>query len=179
MLFRSYEFGHRDDYEGRVVIPTIQLDADVRNIETITVTADETRFSPRKTEAELAEMEKKMQSDGESMEFSEYHGMMSEMYKGAVSIDDLSHYEMDLLIEKYHPDIFCAGVKEKYCVQKLGIPMKQLHNYDSGGPYASYEGCLNFYKDIEQMVCSSIWKEVKAPWEKVIATAVPHDTDAI
>ena len=33
------------------------------------------------------------------------------------------------------------------------------------GPYASFEGAVNFYKDIEQIVCCSIWKEMKAPWE--------------
>ena len=92
--------------------------------------------------------------------------MMSEMKKGTLIIDDLSHYEMEKLIEMYHPDVFCAGVKEKYCVKKMGIPLKQLHNYDSGGPYAGFEGAINFYKDIEQVVCCTIWKQLKAPWEQ-------------
>ncbi len=155
----GYEFGHRDDYEGRRVIPTIQIDADSRNIEEITVTEDATRFRPRKTEEELQALEK----DG--LKFNGYEGMMSEMKKGALVIDDLSHYEMEKLIEMYHPDIFCAGIKEKFCVQKMGIPLKQLHNYDYGGPYAAFEGAINFYKDIEQIACCSIWKEMKAPWE--------------
>jgi nitrogenase molybdenum-iron protein alpha chain len=155
----GYEFGHRDDYEGRRVIPTIQIDADSRNIEEITVTKDETRYNPRKTEEEMKALE------SEGMEFNEYHGLMAQMEKGALVIDDLSHYEMDRLIEKYHPDVFCAGIKEKFCVQKMGVPLKQLHNYDVGGPYAGFNGAVNFYKDIEQMVCASIWKEVKAPWE--------------
>lgn len=155
----GYEFGHRDDYEGRHVIPTIQIDADSRNIEEITVTKDETRYNPRKTEEEM----KKLEAEG--MEFNQYHGLMKQMEKGALVIDDISHYEMEKLIEKYKPDVFCAGVKEKYVVQKMGIPLKQLHNYDSGGPYAGFKGAINFYKDIEQMVCASIWKELKAPWE--------------
>jgi nitrogenase molybdenum-iron protein alpha chain len=155
----GYEFGHRDDYEGRRVIPTIQIDADSRNIEEITVERDATRYRPRKTGEEL----KALEADG--MEFNEYHGMMKEMLKGALVIDDLSHYEMEILIEKYHPDVFCAGIKEKYVVQKMGIPMKQLHNYDSGGPYAGFRGAVNFYKDIEMIVGASIWKEIKAPWE--------------
>ena len=41
----GYEFGHRDDYEGRRVIPTIQIDADSRNIEEITVSKDATPVS--------------------------------------------------------------------------------------------------------------------------------------
>ncbi len=156
----GYEFGHRDDYEGRSVIPSIQIDADSRNIEQITVKEDANRFKPRKTEEELKALEK------EGLEFNGYEGMMAEMKKGTLVIDDLSHYEMEKLIEMYHPDIFCAGIKEKFCVQKMGIPLKQLHNYDYGGPYAAFEGAINFYKDIEQIACCSIWKEMKAPWEK-------------
>jgi nitrogenase molybdenum-iron protein alpha chain len=155
----GYEFGHRDDYEGRRVIPTIQIDADSRNIEEITVAKDEARYRPRKTDDEM----KALASEG--MEFNEYRGLMAQMEKGSLVIDDLSHYEMDKLIEKYRPDVFCAGIKEKFCVQKMGVPLKQLHNYDAGGPYAGFRGAVNFYRDIEQMVCASIWKEVKAPWE--------------
>lgn len=155
----GYEFGHRDDYEGRRVIPNIQIDADSRNIEQITVERDPTRYNPRKTAEELQALE------AEGLEFNGYDGMMSEMKKGTLVIDDLSHYEMEKLVEQYHPDIFCAGVKEKFCVQKMGIPLKQLHNYDSGGPYAAFEGAINFYKDIEQIACCTIWKEMKAPWE--------------
>ena len=158
-LAAGYEFGHRDDYEGRRVIPNIVIDADSRNIEQITVTQDETRYKPRKTEEELKALE------AEGLEFNGYEGMMAEMQKGTLVIDDLSHYEMEKLIEMYHPDIFCAGIKEKFCVQKMGIPLKQLHNYDYGGPSAAFEGAINFYKDIEQIACCTIWKEIKAPWE--------------
>ena len=159
-LSAGYEFGHRDDYEGRRVIPTIQIDADSRNIEEITVKPDETRFKPRKTEEELEKLK------AEGLEFNNYDGMMVDMAKGMLVIDDLSHYEMEKLIELYHPDIFCAGIKEKYVVQKMGIPLKQLHNYDSGGPYAAFEGAINFYKDIEMIACSTIFKQLKAPWER-------------
>ena len=40
----GYEFAHRDDYEGRRVLPDIKVDADSRNIEEIEVEADETRL---------------------------------------------------------------------------------------------------------------------------------------
>lgn len=159
-LTAGYEFGHRDDYEGRRVIPTIQIDADSRNIEEITVTKDPTRYNPRKTEAELQQLK------AEGMEFNNYDGLMKDMEKGTLIIDDLSHYEMEKLIELYRPDVFCAGIKEKYVVQKMGIPLKQLHNYDSGGPYAGFAGAINFYKDIEMIACSSLFKQLKAPWEQ-------------
>jgi nitrogenase molybdenum-iron protein alpha chain len=36
VLSAGYEFAHRDDYEGRHVLPTIKVDADSRNIEELT-----------------------------------------------------------------------------------------------------------------------------------------------
>ncbi|MFR9641289.1 MAG: nitrogenase component I subunit alpha [Rikenellaceae bacterium] len=158
ILAAGYEFGHRDDYEGRRVIPTIQIDADSRNIEEITVYKDEERYNKRKPDEHLTKI-----SDGK--EFNDYEGLMADMRNGTLVIDDLSHLEMEKLIEMYHPDIFCAGIKEKYVVQKMGIPLKQLHNYDSGGPYAGFAGAINFYHDIEMISCSSLHKYLKAPWE--------------
>jgi len=158
-LSAGYEFGHRDDYEGRSVIPTIKVDADSRNIEELHVEKDPVRYRARKTEEELKALEEK------GLQFSEYTGMMTDMKKGSLIIDDLSHYEMEKLIETYHPDVFCAGIKEKYVVQKMGIPLKQLHSYDYGGPYAGFVGAVNFYQDIDMIVNTSIWKMVKAPWE--------------
>jgi nitrogenase molybdenum-iron protein alpha/beta subunit len=64
------------------------------------------------------------------------------------------------LIELYKPAIFCAGIKEKYMVQKQGIPMKQLHSYDSGGPYAGYKGAINFYHEIDRMINSKVWQVI-------------------
>ena len=70
----------------------------IRSYYEITVTKDETRYKPRKTEEELKALE------AEGLEFNGYDGMMAEMKKGSLVIDDLSHYEMEKLIEKYHPD---------------------------------------------------------------------------
>lgn len=156
----GYEFAHRDDYEGRKVIPGIVVDADTRNIEELTVTPDEKRFSPRKNDGEM----NRFQSEGFS--FSDYNGMMTEMKDNTLVIDDLNHYEAEALIEKYKPDIFCAGIKEKYVVQKGGIPMKQLHSYDYSGPYAGFIGAINFYHEIDRMVNTKIFSLVQAPWQK-------------
>ena len=69
---------------------------------------------------------------------------MPEMETGTLVIDDINHFETEIIIEKYKPDIFCAGIKEKYVIQKLGMPLKQLHNYDYGGPYASFRRSNQF-----------------------------------
>ena len=40
----GYEFAHRDDYEGRNVLPFLKVDADSRNIEELEVQPDPERF---------------------------------------------------------------------------------------------------------------------------------------
>jgi nitrogenase molybdenum-iron protein alpha chain len=159
-LSAGYEFGHRDDYEGRRVLPDIKVDADSRNIEELEIQPDPERYKPRIDE------DKKQALESKGLEFNDYKGMMPEMPEGSMVIDDLSQYETDELINIFKPDIFCAGIKEKYTVQKHGIPMKQLHSYDYGGPYAGFKGAINFYKEIDRMVNSRVWEYMKAPWQK-------------
>ncbi len=156
----GYEFGHRDDYEGRQVIPSLEVDADSRNIEEIHVEADETRYQARKTPAEFEALEKA------GYTFKQYDGLVPDMDQGTIIIDDLNQYEAEKLVELMKPDIFCAGVKEKYSIQKLGVPMKQLHSYDSGGPYAGFKGAVNFYQEIDRLVNSRVWSYMQAPWQK-------------
>jgi nitrogenase molybdenum-iron protein alpha chain len=156
----GYEFAHRDDYEGREVLPHIKVDADSRNIEELEVAPDPERFRPRKTPEERARLE------AAGLKFMDYEGMMRQMNPNTLVVDDINQYETDRLIDIYKPAIFCAGIKEKFAVQKKGIPMKQLHSYDSGGPYAGFRGAINFYREIDRMVNSRIWSYLKAPWQE-------------
>ncbi|MBN4068357.1 nitrogenase molybdenum-iron protein alpha chain [Desulfotalea psychrophila] len=156
----GYEFAHRDDYEGRQVIPDIKIDADSRNIEEIHPEADETRFNPRKTPEQMAALE------AAGVKFKHYDGMFSDMDEGTLVIDDVNQYEAEKLVEIMKPDIFCAGIKEKFSVMKLGVPMKQLHSYDSGGPYAGFRGAINFYQEIDRLTHSRVWAYLKAPWQE-------------
>jgi nitrogenase molybdenum-iron protein alpha chain len=158
-LSAGYEFAHRDDYEGRKVLPSIKVDADSRNIEELDVQPDETRFNPRKP----AEAYEDLMSKGM---LADYEGMMPMMENGALVIDDITQHETEKMVEMFRPDIFCAGIKEKYAIQKSGVPLKQLHSYDYGGPYAGFKGAINFYKDIDRMVNSRVWSFVKAPWQQ-------------
>jgi nitrogenase molybdenum-iron protein alpha chain len=154
----GYEFAHRDDYEGRKVMPTIKIDADSRNIEELTITKDEKLFRD-----DL--VEKKAVLEGSGFEFKDYNGMMPDMAKNSLVIDDINHWETEKLIEFYKPDVFCAGIKEKYVVQKAGVPLKQLHSYDYGGPYTCFGGAINFYVEMERMLATNIWKMIDAPWK--------------
>ena len=167
----GYEFAHRDDYEGRRVLPSIKVDADSRNIEELEITPDPEKYNPRKTEAAMKSLEDK------GLNFSEYEGMMPEMENGSLIIDDISHHETERMIALFKPDIFCAGIKEKYVVQKLGVPLKQLHSYDYGGPYAGFKGAVNFYREIDRMVGSRIREFIKAPWQKNPELAAKYGTE--
>jgi nitrogenase molybdenum-iron protein alpha chain len=156
----GYEFAHRDDYEGRRVLPDLTVDADSRNIEEIEVEADPTRYKPRKTAEAMQALEQK------GLAFKDYEGLAQDMEAGTLVIDDLNQYEAEKLVELMKPDIFCAGIKEKFSIQKLGVPMKQLHSYDSGGPYAGFKGAINFYHEIDRLVNSKVWSYMKAPWQE-------------
>ncbi len=156
----GYEFAHRDDYEGRQVLPKIKIDADSRNIEELHVEADPEHFRPRVNEERWKSL---AESD---MELNDYAGMMTDMEEKTLVIDDISHHEMERLLEIYRPAVFCAGIKEKYAVQKFGIPCKQLHSYDYGGPYAAFEGAINFYYEIDRMVNAQVWSFIQPPWDK-------------
>jgi nitrogenase molybdenum-iron protein alpha chain len=156
----GYEFAHRDDYEGRRVLPTIKVDADSRNIEELHVEADPERYRPRMS------AEDRSRREAAGMTFNDYEGMMPEMANGALVVDDISHYETERLLEIYRPDVFCAGIKEKFVIQKMGIPSKQLHSYDYGGPYAGFRGAINFYREIDRLVNTRIWSMITPPWEK-------------
>src|SRR5208337_290832 len=157
----GYEFGHRDDYEGRKVLPTVKVDADSRNIEELEVERDETRYRARKSDEEKAQL-----AAINDLEFMDYKGMMPEMEDDRLVIDDISHHETERLLELYKPAIFCAGIKEKYAVQKMGIPCKQLHSYDYGGPYAGFKGAINFYREVDRLVNMKVWSYLQAPWQK-------------
>jgi len=156
----GYEFAHRDDYEGRRVIPHIKMDADTRNIEELHVEPDPTRFRQRMAD------EKRSTLESEGFSFSEYQGMMVQMKKEALVIDDISHYEIEQLIRFYKPDIVCSGIKDKFVIEKMGVPCKQLHSYDYSGPYAAFSGAANFYREMDRMLGTRIWKLLTPPWQQ-------------
>ena len=160
VIAAGYEFAHRDDYEGREVLPSIKVDADSRNIEELTIEEDPERFNLRKT------VDRKKSLEESGFAFSDYEGMLKQMKKDTLVIDDISHHEMEKLIELYKPDVIGSGVKDKYVIEKMGVPCKQLHSYDYGGPYAGFKGAINFFKEIDRMTSSRVWELTRAPWHE-------------
>ena len=151
------EFAHRDDYEGRRVIPDIKVDADSRNIEELKVEKDPERYKLPKSAEEIERLKK------EGL-LGDYEGMLPDMVADSILVDDITHHEQDMMILHYKPDIVCSGIKDKYVIEKMGIPSKQLHNYDYSGPFAGYEGAINFARDVDMRINNPAWGLIKPSW---------------
>jgi len=160
----GYEFAHRDDYEGGHVLPTIRVDADSRNIEELKIEQDPALYRELLSDAGKEALKEK------GIFMNHYSGMMPDMKENTLIIDDLNHHEAEVLIDKLKPALFAAGIKEKYVIQKSGVPLKQLHSYDYSGPYAGFVGAVNFYKEIDRMVNATPWSLMKSPWQTAEAT---------
>lgn len=81
-----------------------------------------------------------------------------------VLVDDMTEYELEKIIEKVKPDLFGSGIKEKYQIQKAGVPFRQMHSWDYSGPYHGIDGFEIFAKDVDMAVNGYIWKKISPPW---------------
>jgi len=157
-ILAGYEFAHRDDYEGREVLPFIKEDADSKNIENLEVEPDIKNYRIFLSKEKYEQLKKEIP-------LNYYAGMIREMSNGSIIVDDLNHYEMEELIKLLKPDIYCSGIKDKYVAQKMGVFSKQLHSYDYSGPYAGFRGAVNFARDIAMGLTTPAWKYVTPPWK--------------
>lgn len=157
-IIAGYEFAHRDDYEGREIIPSIKEDADSKNIETLVITPDPDQYRVRLSPEQAEALKKEIPLD-------DYSGMIHEMKDGYIVIDDYNQFETEMVIRLMKPDIFFSGIKDKYIIQKGGTPSRQMHSYDYAGPYAGFRGAVNFAKDITMAIYASAWAFVVPPWK--------------
>ena len=156
----GYEFAHRDDFEGREIIPEIKEDADSKNIEQITVSPDAEKYHSYLSDEVYVEK-------AEKIPLEQYSGMIPDMQKGSLVIDDFNHYETEELLRYFKPDIFLSGIKDKYIIQKSGTVSRQMHSYDYSGPYAGFRGAVNFARDITMGIYAPAWSFVTPPWKTV------------
>jgi nitrogenase molybdenum-iron protein alpha chain len=104
---------------------------------------------------------------GSGYEFAhndDYERTAPEMPEATVIYDDVSEYELEQFVHTLKPDLVGSGIKEKYLLQKMGIPFRQMHSWDYSGPYHGYLGFPTFARDIDMAVNSPTWKLVKAPF---------------
>ncbi len=163
MIIAGYEFAHRDDYEGRQVIPTIKSDADSKNIQELHLEPDKELY--QEAHVYLNMSKEKYDELNKKVPLGYYEGIYPNMKDGQVIIDDANHHEVEEMIKTAKPDLFLSGVRDKYIAHKMGVPSKQLHSYDYSGPYAGFNGALNFARDVADMLTTPAWKLIKAPWE--------------
>ncbi len=157
-VLAGFEFAHRDDYEGREVIPFIKENADNKNIENLSVQPDEKFYRLMLSREKFEEL--RMQ-----MELNYFKGMIKIMKDGSVVVDDLNHYEMESFMKLLNPDLFGSGIKEKYVIHKMGTLSKQIHSYDYSGPFAGFNGAVVFARDIAMGLTAPVWKMIKPKWK--------------
>jgi len=82
---------------------------------------------------------------------------------GVLVIDNPNELELEEVIQKYKPDIFLTGLKEKYLAHKLGVPSLNSHSYENG-PYVAFEGLVNFARDLYKSLYAPVWNFIGERW---------------
>ncbi len=157
-VLAGFEFAHRDDYEGREVIPMIKENADNKNIENITGLPDEKMYR-------LLLSKEKFEELNQRMELNYFKGMIKIMNDGSVVVDDINHYEMESFMKILKPDLFGSGIKEKYVIHKMGTLSKQIHSYDYSGPFAGFKGAVIFARDVAMGLTAPVWNMITPKWK--------------
>lgn len=157
-VIAGYEFAHRDDYEGRRVLPFIKEDADSKNIEQLHMQPDERHYRMIISKERFEELKNEIPLE-------DYGGMIRDMKDGNMVIDDFNHFETLELLRLFKPDLFFSGIKDKYILQKAGVVSRQMHSYDYSGPYAGFRGAVNFARDVAMGLFVPVWGYVTPPWK--------------
>lgn len=115
-----------------------------------------------------------MEIVGTGYEFAhkdDYQRTMDYVKEGTLIFDDVTGHELEQFIEKIRPDLVGSGIKEKYPIQKMGVPFRQVHSWDYSGPYHGYDGFAIFARDMDMAVNNPVWSLFKAPWAAATAEA--------
>jgi nitrogenase molybdenum-iron protein alpha chain len=91
----------------------------------------------------------------------DYEKIVKRVKPGTIVIDNPNAPELAEMITKYKPDLFIAGVKEKYLSYKYGVPFLNGHTYESKGGYMAFKGARRFARDIYQALYSPALKFIR------------------
>ncbi|MEW6172642.1 MAG: nitrogenase component I subunit alpha [Bacillota bacterium] len=86
----------------------------------------------------------------------DYEKINARSKPGVLVIDSPNEFELEEMLVTLKPDLFLAGLKEKYLGRKIGIPTVNSHSYEKG-PYAGFAGMVNFARDIYQGIYAPVW----------------------
>ncbi|WP_156940127.1 nitrogenase molybdenum-iron protein alpha chain [Caldanaerobius polysaccharolyticus] len=159
VVVAGYEFAHRDDYEGRKIIPEIVHTGRSKILEDIHYERDPNVVSAY--DDEYIQMKKE-----EIPRLMDYEGLRPHMKDGEIMVDDYNHFECEYLVKELGIDLFCSGIKDKYVFQKMHIPSRQMHSYDYSGPYTGFNGFIKFARDVDMAVNSPTWSFITPPWKE-------------
>lgn len=109
-----------------------------------------------------------MEVIGTGYEFAhkeDYEKTFEYLNNEALIYDDVSHHEFFELVTKLKPDLVGAGIKEKYMIEKMGIPFRQMHSWDYSGPYHGWGGVVNFARDMDMAVHTPVRSLITPSWE--------------
>ena len=95
----------------------------------------------------------------------DYQRTMDHLKNTTLIYDDVTSFELEAFVKKINPDLVGSGIKEKYTLQKMGFPFRQLHSWDYSGPYHGYHGYPIFARDMDMAINAPVFGKVKAPWK--------------
>ena len=61
----------------------------------------------------------------------DYDRTIKEVPEATLLFDDVTGYELEEFVKAVKPDLVGSGIKEKFIFQKMGIPFRQMHSWDS------------------------------------------------
>ncbi len=91
---------------------------------------------------------------GRPEEYDTIHQLVRE---GTVVLDDANPSELEWFMLEQGADLLVGGVKERPLAFKLGIAFID-HNHERKHPLSGFVGAVNFAREVEQTVCSPVWK---------------------
>lgn len=90
----------------------------------------------------------------------DYEIIESIVEEDTVILDDANPAELEAFIKEKQADILVGGVKERPLAYKLSIAFCD-HNHERKHPLAGFEGVINFTREINSSMNSSVWDYVK------------------
>lgn len=91
---------------------------------------------------------------GRQEEYDTIHQLVKE---GTVVLDDANPTELEKFMLEQGADLLVGGVKERPLAFKLGLAFID-HNHERKHPLSGFVGAANFALEVEQTVCSPVWK---------------------
>ncbi len=91
---------------------------------------------------------------GRPEEYDTIHQLVKE---GTVVLDDANPAELEKFMLEQGADLLVGGVKERPLAFKLGLAFID-HNHERKHPLSGFVGAANFAREVEQTVCSPVWK---------------------